>query len=147
MSLIVKNIYLGSNKCSNLDFLRVHNIHTILNISECTRTVFDSSIEYYEFRVRDDDDVDMLKLFDNIAYIIHKKHHNGILVHCEAGVSRSATAVIAYLIRYMQLSYQLAYKLVKSKRSKIEPSPHFTAQLKTYSHQQVTCTTCNNLLL
>ena len=39
-----------------------------------------------------------------------------ILVHCQAGMSRSASCVIAYFISEHNLSYFEAIKLVKAKR-------------------------------
>jgi protein-tyrosine phosphatase len=39
-----------------------------------------------------------------------------ILVHCMAGVSRSVSLVIAYLIKHKDMNYEAAYTLVKSRR-------------------------------
>lgn len=52
-----------------------------------------------------------------------------VFVHCYAGVSRSATIVIAYLMFEHGLSYSAAIKLVKSKRPFINPNDGFRKQL------------------
>jgi len=39
-----------------------------------------------------------------------------VLLHCNAGVTRSATITLSYLMKKMNLSYDEAHKLVKSKR-------------------------------
>lgn len=59
------------------------------------------------------------------------KEHNGkVLVHCNAGVSRSATLVMGYLIVICGFSFDDAYDLVKSKRSCVRPNDGFLKQLK-----------------
>lgn len=56
----------------------------------------------------------------------------GILVHCQGGISRSASAVIAYLMYKEKMSYQQAYDTVKKARSRIEPNDGFKEQLRAY---------------
>ena len=51
------------------------------------------------------------------------------LIHCSAGVSRSATFVIAFLMIKRKMNLKEAYDLVKSKRSQISPNKGFMIQL------------------
>ena len=57
-----------------------------------------------------------------------------VLVNCMAGISRSATIVIAYLMTKQNLTFQEAFNFVKSKRSIINPNESFITQLIEYDN-------------
>ncbi|XP_037934969.1 dual specificity protein phosphatase 19-like [Teleopsis dalmanni] len=70
---------------------------------------------------------------DAFTYIKEAKLTNGIvLVHCNAGVSRSASVVIAYLIKHCQMKFDDAYAYVKGKRACVQPNSGFLEQLKKF---------------
>jgi dual specificity phosphatase 12 len=52
-----------------------------------------------------------------------------ILVHCEMGISRSATAVIAYMMRKRRRTLDDVLQEVQKKRPRVKPNPSFMAQL------------------
>lgn len=58
-----------------------------------------------------------------------------VLVHCNAGVSRSAAITLAYLMKSHTLSYEDAWSLLKAKRPSINPNFGFILQLKNYERQ------------
>ncbi|XP_048872089.1 dual specificity protein phosphatase 6-like isoform X1 [Brienomyrus brachyistius] len=53
----------------------------------------------------------------------------GVLVHCLAGISRSVTVTVAYLMQKLHLSLNDAYDFVKQKKSNISPNFNFMGQL------------------
>jgi protein-tyrosine phosphatase len=57
----------------------------------------------------------------------------GVLVHCYAGVSRSSSFVIAYVISTFGLAYDDAKEKVKKGRPCIHPGDGFVRQLQFYA--------------
>ena len=61
-----------------------------------------------------------------------KRNNSKVLVHCQAGVSRSPTIVIAYLMRQFGISTNDAFNKVREKRPIISPNIVFMSQLMDY---------------
>lgn len=78
-----------------------------------------------------------------------KNSKGRVLVHCQAGISRSATICIAYLISRHRLRLDEAYEYVKKRRSVISPNFNFMGQLLNWETEtQLTeKTTSSELLL
>ncbi|PSN30522.1 hypothetical protein C0J52_24114 [Blattella germanica] len=76
---------------------------------------------------------DLLSHFEDTADFINSGQEQGVvLVHCYFGVSRSATIVIAYMMKKYELTYEEAFERVKSKRRFVGPNPGFISQLQLY---------------
>ncbi|KAJ9113613.1 hypothetical protein QFC22_005921 [Naganishia vaughanmartiniae] len=55
-----------------------------------------------------------------------------VLVHCQAGMSRSATVVAAYLMKTLNISPDDAVEMIREKRPVVYPSETFRAQLELW---------------
>ncbi|XP_042303626.1 dual specificity protein phosphatase 4 [Sceloporus undulatus] len=67
--------------------------------------------------------------------------HGRVLVHCHAGISRSATICLAYLIMKKRVKLEEAFEFVKQRRSIISPNFSFMGQLLQFE-SQVLATSC-----
>ena len=73
------------------------------------------------------------KLPDAVAKLhlwISEQRH--VLVHCQSGISRSATVVIAYLIKHKGMSLIEAYEHCLSIRPMINPNDGFFRALQDF---------------
>ena len=134
--LYIGNIYTALNE----DILREHNIEVVVN---CTTDIpfleTDLIKDGYRCPLEDDKSKEqndnMLESFDSILDII-KKHiesRQNVFVHCRAGVQRSATIVVGYLMKYNQMSLEQAMTYLKYIRDCVfYPQANFIEALKTY---------------
>ena len=69
--------------------------------------------------------------YNNLYIIINIKENKDkkIFAHCNAGISRSPSIIIAYLIKELKYSFKDAFNLVKSKRN-IKPNEKFIQELQ-----------------
>ena len=58
-----------------------------------------------------------------------------MLVHCLAGISRSVTVTVAYLMQTLHKSLDEAYDLVRAQKSNIAPNFNFMGQLLDFERQ------------
>lgn len=77
------------------------------------------------------------KFFDETHNFIEEARRNkcNILIHCKAGISRSPTIAIAYLMKWKRLHLQDAYDFVKRCRPQISPNLNFMGQLMSYERK------------
>jgi atypical dual specificity phosphatase len=64
--------------------------------------------------------------------MLENKMDVNILIHCHKGVSRSASFVIALLMKRKNLDLITAFKMVKDKRLVINPNEGFFTVLQDY---------------
>lgn len=89
---------------------------------------------YYTILIEDDKTEDILKHLDDATEFIYM-HKGEVLVHCAAGISRSATVCIAYLMRYQGYTLKEALELCQKARPIVEPNEGFMEQLKLFERK------------
>jgi len=134
------DLYLGSAAhASQLELLERLGITALLNVSPNCKNHWPEKFEYQTIPVEDNSTADIKAHFNQaIAFINHIKAKNGkILVHCKAGVSRSATLCLAYLISNRKMNLDEAYNEIKQKRRVISPNFNFMGQLLSWQKEQL----------
>ena len=74
---------------------------------------------------------------------IERGIHRGsrVLVHCQKGISRSTSIVLAYLIKCRKMTLSSACDLVKGSRQVVRPNRGFLDQLSDWEKQHLGYTT------
>lgn len=130
-------LYLGSAEAArNTKLLKALNIRAVMTVAEELDIKYEEEdlISHLNVEVRDDGTDRISKFFDDCCDFIAEKRKSGVsvLVHCAAGISRSATIVIAYLMKKKGYSMKGACDLTSSKRGIVMPNPGFLQQLEDY---------------
>lgn len=134
-SKITENIYISDFASSlNKEKLQEEGITHILSTVLGVEPIFPDDFIYKNIYIRDTEKENIEKYFDECADFIKEAiDANGkILVHCSYGISRSASIVIAYLIKYEGKKFREAYDYLKEKREIIEPNRGFRTKLIVY---------------
>jgi atypical dual specificity phosphatase len=98
----------------------------------------DEKPDYLRIPIKDSSSANLFEYFDQVAEMIEKTRENNdgrTLVHCVAGVSRSVSLVLAYLMKYQKMSLKSAFHHVKSIRPQIRPNTGFFKQLIDYEER------------
>ncbi|CAD8109567.1 unnamed protein product [Paramecium sonneborni] len=141
MSCIIENgsigsLYLGNiESASSLENLKKHKIKGVLSI--CMNKIpFEVQTylqNYLHIYLEDCESENIARHFENSNQFIEKARQTGnVLVHCMAGISRSATLVAAYLMKKNNMSAQDAIRLLERKRWQVYPNNGFLRQLQQY---------------
>ena len=129
---ITETIYLGNiDAAFNKKKLKQLGIKKVLTIMSAFGNHY-SPHEFIHKSIDVDDDfrTNIICHFKECISFIEGK--DKIFIHCAAGMSRSPTIVIAYIMWKRKLRLNEAIKFVKEKRSIISPNDNFMNQLKIF---------------
>ncbi|XP_061826012.1 dual specificity protein phosphatase 8 isoform X1 [Nerophis lumbriciformis] len=136
---ILPHLYLGSQKdVLNKDLMLQNGITYVLNASNtCPKPDFISESHFMRIPVNDNYCEKLLPWLDKTNEFIDKAKVSNcrVIVHCLAGISRSATIAIAYIMKTMGLSSDDAYRFVKDRRPSISPNFNFLGQLLEFEKE------------
>ncbi|XP_077639057.1 dual specificity protein phosphatase 4 isoform X2 [Lonchura striata] len=135
---ILPFLYLGSAyHAARRDMLDALGITALLNVSSDCPNHFEGHYQYKCIPVEDNHKADISSWFmEAIEYIDSVKECCGrVLVHCQAGISRSATICLAYLMMKKRVKLEEAFEFVKQRRSIISPNFSFMGQLLQFESQ------------
>ncbi|CAJ0756438.1 2890_t:CDS:2 [Entrophospora sp. SA101] len=136
--------YLGDSKtaCWLPHFVN-WNITHVINLSGCsnfweTKDKIDYEISNLEFDDEMTKDLDEFKeevVGKDINNKKAKESNGRVYVHCYAGISRSTTVVIAYLMYSCRFSLKKALNLVREKHKIVRPNSGFIRQLEKFEKE------------
>jgi protein-tyrosine phosphatase len=133
--LLLGGVYLGSGEAArNVNVLVKLGITHILNAATTRHRQGSDPFQYLTLELEDTPGQEVLHLLERAHTFIDSavQRGSGVLIHCQAGVSRSVTIAASYLMRQHKMTVEEALEFVRSKRPAAKPITHFVEQLKRY---------------
>jgi protein-tyrosine phosphatase len=133
MSKVTDSLYIsGYVFAMNLARLRAARITHIVNMAYEYQDAFPSDFTYLHIPAKDTLSERLGSTFQEIATFVANATALGgrILIHCQEGISRSATAVLACLIINEHMTLGAAFGLLKSAKGDVEPNVRFLKELR-----------------
>jgi protein-tyrosine phosphatase len=137
---VFPNIYIGDLSSSlNQSELKKHGITTILSVYNGSYDVYPKDFNYKIVNINDDNWVNIYEHFNDCVKFIDDavQKDEKVLVHCQRGVSRSVSMVIAYLISKQNYTYDTALEKIRETRAIANPNGGFKEQLIRYRKEMV----------
>ncbi|KAA1472417.1 hypothetical protein DENSPDRAFT_800964 [Dentipellis sp. KUC8613] len=136
MDEVLPNLWVGDLvSAQDAETLQEKNIHSVLTAMRGRVSIQETFLKF-QINLDDTEDADILQhLLPSIAFIQAELDKNrGVLVHCQAGMSRSATIVAAYLMYSQHLDVDGALEAIRKVRPSAHPNDGFMRQLEIF-HQ------------
>ena len=136
-SEVLPRLYLGNgNDAKNKEKLKEEGFTHIINVANDVENFFPNEFHYLNLDVGDfGTDKGISRVFKKTFNYLEEnwKHDDSskILLHCAAGMNRSATLYIAVVMYFKKMNLKDAYELVRSKR-KIIPIKDNREELVQY---------------
>lgn len=145
---ITSRIFVGDlASATNHEAMKEQGITHILSVFNGAYELFPSDFKYKIIHINDDEWIDISEYFEEsnkfIDDAINSNPNNKVMIHCQRGVSRSVTLLMAYMIWKYNLENKIKeddidnfikeiLKTVKNHRSIAEPNIGFISFLKKY---------------
>ena len=112
-----------------------NNIKCIVNATDEIDNYFENThkITYMKLSgVIDNSTSSMKNYFNDFIRFVTENKDSKTLIHCYMGSSRSASIILAYLIKYYHLTLEDALKLLKEKRPVVNINVDFWKDLEIF---------------
>ena len=136
MDSITDKVYLGNClSARDEENLLKNNFTGVLSCTGQSSPQYQNkSIKHLIFDINDTNNTNIIQYFKEAIKFIDEQEK--VLVHCLAGVSRSATLVIAYFMWKNKLSYDKSYQMV-FEHWICSPNDGFIKQLKIFQEKLI----------
>ena len=138
ISALKNRVFLGNE--DNARDLGLLTSYAVTHVISLTQSVYHpDKFSYYPINIDDSPVANIYQYFEPCVEFINSvldapssADGRNVLVHCAAGVSRSASIVIAYIMSAQRVDYETALALVRADRYYVCPNEGFVLQLRQW---------------
>ena len=131
---IEEHIFCSGYKIANdRDILKSHNISHIINLTAHKYPNLNTDlVTFSSFNFSDDENFDLTIRLKPVLQILNDKiiEKKNVLIHCQKGISRAPSVIMAFLIKHRNMTFEESLKVVRAKNPKAYPNLGFLFQLK-----------------
>ena len=136
---IIIMFYLGTgHQATDWRVVRDLKLTHIINVSVEHQCFFPDRIKYLHLELEDKEEVSIIDQFEKTIHFMNTAFADSssrILVHCNLGISRSSSLILAYLMKTYNATLFEAFKYVKNRRPIVCPNIGFLHQLLEFEHE------------
>lgn len=135
ISQVEEYLFLGNREgARDLNLLKQHGVRAVVQIQSAeVPPFFPAYFDYHRITMPDLPSSNLLRHLPDTLRFIHDsiQLQKKVFVHCDAGVSRSTSVVIAYYMATHRWPYRQALEFVRARRSCTFPNEGFQRQLES----------------
>ncbi|CAD8115731.1 unnamed protein product [Paramecium sonneborni] len=128
------NLYVGG--IQSLDSIKKYKFGAIISVIDELEYKIPSHIHHLRIVAPDEPNFKLSEHFEKTCKFI-KSHltKTNVLVHCQVGISRSVSIMMAYFIKEMNMKPDEALLYIQNKRDFVHPNEGFRLQLQNFYEQ------------
>ena len=139
MSKVTEQLYIGNiNQASSKEWLHKHHITHVINCTKEVSNFFPNEFVYSNLGMNDIKQQTLSPSVESAYdFMINAMGKGGtVLVHCYAGISRSSSVIIYFLMKFKKWSYDEALDYLRKRHPQAQPNTGFTHQLKSINNKK-----------
>ena len=135
VSQVDEYVYLGNRQgARDLNLLKQTGVRAVVQIQSTeVPPFFPAYFDYHRITLPDLPSSNILRYLPDALRFIHDsvQLQKKVFIHCDAGVSRSTSVVVAYYMATRRIPFRQALEIVRSKRGCAFPNEGFQRQLES----------------
>ena len=130
---LTPNLFLSSATALTPQVLSKYNVSLIINVTKELPLLPVEGAKTLRISIEDRSSEDLFPYFESVSSLVREHERSGglVVIHCVAGVSRSAVLCLAFLVKYY-CSLSEAWSYVKTIRPWVNPNTGFWTQLESW---------------